>query len=101
VRLTHKRVQQVKLRRARELRRELTIAERNAWEILRNRRVLGFKFRRQHVIDGFIVDFFCKELRLVIELDGAGHADLEPADYGCCSNGAFRDEGSRSRANAE
>jgi very-short-patch-repair endonuclease len=59
----------------------LTIAERQAWEILRNRRLLGFKFRRQHVIDGFIVDFYCPELRLVLELDGSGHGELEQAEY--------------------
>ena len=43
--------------------------------------MLGYKFRRQHVIDGFIVDFYCRELKLVIELDGLGHTDPEHVDY--------------------
>jgi very-short-patch-repair endonuclease len=81
MRLTPRRIRQLKLGRARELRRELTIAERRAWEILRNRGMLGFKFRRQHVIDGFIVDFYCRELGLVLEIDGAGHVDPEQSEY--------------------
>jgi very-short-patch-repair endonuclease len=43
--------------------------------------MLGFKFRRQHVIDGFIVDFYCRELSLVLELDGSGHRNPEQAEY--------------------
>ena len=81
MRLTPKRIAPIKLLLARELRRELTIAERKVWELLRNRRMLGYKFRRQHVIDGFIVDFYCRELKLVIELDGLGHTDPEHVDY--------------------
>jgi very-short-patch-repair endonuclease len=52
-----------------------TPAERTAWELLRNRRCLGLKFRRQHVISGFIVDFYCAELRLAVEVDGLIHED--------------------------
>lgn len=59
--------------RAKSMRREATPAEGIAWELLRNRRCLGYKFRRQHVIAGFIPDFYCAELRLAIELDGAPH----------------------------
>ncbi len=62
---------------ARELRQRATDAERRAWEVLRDRRCLGLKFRRQQVIRGFIVDFYCAELRLAIELDGAAHEDPE------------------------
>ncbi len=47
--------------------------ERHAWSLLRNRRIGGLKFRRQHVIGAFIVDFYCADLRLVLELDGAPH----------------------------
>jgi len=43
--------------------------------------MMGFKFRRQHVIDGFIVDFYYRELRLVLEIDGADHLDPEHAEY--------------------
>jgi len=60
--------------RSREMRREPTEAERFLWSLLRNRRFLGLKFRRQHEIEKrFIVDFYCQELRLAIELDGAPH----------------------------
>jgi very-short-patch-repair endonuclease len=62
-----------KLALAREFRHEPTPAESKAWEILRDRRLLGLKFRRQQVIDGFIVDFDCAELSLVVELDGSVH----------------------------
>ena len=59
--------------RARALRRSSTSAERALWELLRNRRFLGLKFRRQHLIGPYTVDFFCDEVGLVIEADGARH----------------------------
>ena len=55
------------------LRRQSTRAEREAWEILRDRRCHGLKFRRQHPIAGFVVDFYCPALELVIEIDGTVH----------------------------
>lgn len=58
---------------ARQLRREMTPAERVLWDRLRNRRFLGLKFRRQHPLGRFIADFYCAEHRLVIELDGDVH----------------------------
>jgi very-short-patch-repair endonuclease len=48
---------------------------------LRRRRTLGLKFRRQHAISRFIVDFYCAELRLVLEIDGGIHGDPERAAY--------------------
>ena len=59
--------------RARELRLEMTPTERKLWVHLRNRGVERLKFRRQHPIGRFIVDFYCAEYRLVIELDGPIH----------------------------
>jgi len=59
--------------RARELRHNPTPAERYAWTLLRNRRMLSLKFRRQHVLHGFIVDFYCPSERIVIELEGDVH----------------------------
>jgi very-short-patch-repair endonuclease len=59
--------------RARKLRRDLTFPERLLWHGLRGRRLAGLKFRRQHPIDRFIVDFVCLERRLIIELDGDSH----------------------------
>jgi very-short-patch-repair endonuclease len=67
--------------RARRLRRGATPAERKAWALLRDHRCLGYKFRRQHVIRGFICDFYCPELRVVIELDGAVHDNQYAFEY--------------------
>ncbi len=58
---------------ARDMRHEATCAEDVLWERLRNRRLCGIKFRRQHAIGRFIVDFYCAEARLVIEVDGGIH----------------------------
>jgi len=58
---------------ARNLRQRATPAEVIAWEIFRNRRFLGLKFRRQHQIGDYIVDFYCEEKKLVVELDGSVH----------------------------
>ena len=58
---------------SREKRSEPTPAEIALWECVRNRKFEGLKFRRQHTIERFIVDFFCPELRLVIEVDGDIH----------------------------
>ena len=62
-------------RRARELRKRMTVAERKLWFVLRDRRFAKFKFRRQAPIGRFIADFVCFERRLVIEVDGGQHAD--------------------------
>ena len=53
----------------------MTDAERRLWACLRGRRLVGYKFRRQHPLGPFIVDFACIEHRLVIEADGGQHAD--------------------------
>ncbi|MQY72086.1 MAG: DUF559 domain-containing protein, partial [Dehalococcoidia bacterium] len=58
---------------AREMRRAPTLAEEVLWQHLRNSQMGGFKFRRQHPIDRFIVDFYCFKIRLVIEVDGPVH----------------------------
>jgi very-short-patch-repair endonuclease len=58
---------------AREKRRSPTPAEDRLWQRLRNRQIEGLKFRRQHPIDRFIVDFYCVEAALVIEVDGPIH----------------------------
>ncbi len=63
--------------RARELRRDMTPAEKVLWERLRDRRLDGLKFRRQHPLGPFVTDFYCAECRLVVELDGDIH-DLQP-----------------------
>jgi very-short-patch-repair endonuclease len=64
-----------KLQRAKELRRDMTPAEKILWQELRANK-LGVHFRRQQVIAGFIVDFYCHKAALVIEVDGDIH-DLQ------------------------
>jgi very-short-patch-repair endonuclease len=59
--------------RARELRQPLTEAEQRLWYHLRRKQLDGYYFRRQHPIGRFIVDFYCAQVRLVIEVDGDVH----------------------------
>ncbi len=59
--------------KARELRKSQTPAEQILWEMLRDRRFMGLKFRRQHQFGPYILDFYCDERKLVVELDGAVH----------------------------
>src|SRR5262249_18697024 len=59
---------------ARKLRAAPTNAERVLWGALRNRRFSGRKFRRQHPIDRYVVDFICIEKKLIVEIDGATHS---------------------------
>jgi len=66
-----------------------------AWDILRGRRLFGLKFRRQHTIGGFIVDFYCAELGLVIELDGSGHACDAQAEYDAARSRRLESRGLR------
>ena len=61
--------------RPQELRRNSTDAERKLWQALRARQVAGAKFRRQHTVGTYIVDFVSFDATLVIELDGGQHAD--------------------------
>jgi very-short-patch-repair endonuclease len=58
---------------ARQMRHDPTPAEVALWERLRNRQVCGMKFRRQHAIERFIVDFYCSKARLIVEVDGGVH----------------------------
>jgi very-short-patch-repair endonuclease len=67
--------------RARDARRHPTTAEAALWQLLRNRRFAGYKFRRQHPVGPFIADFACLALRLVVELDGSQHVE-RVADVG-------------------
>ena len=55
------------------LRQRQTDAEEKLWQLIRNRKLSGLKFRRQHPLDKYIADFCCHEKRLVIELDGGIH----------------------------
>ncbi|TMF00301.1 MAG: DUF559 domain-containing protein [Chloroflexi bacterium] len=73
--MTHYRATDLRVRsrkRVGELRREATDAEGRLWKLLRGRQLAGHKFRRQHEFGGFVLDFYCADARLAIEVDG-GH----------------------------
>ena len=67
----------IRTNRARRLRRDSTSAELRMWNRLRSRALGGFKFVRQEAIGPYIVDFICRERRLIVELDGGQHADSQ------------------------
>ena len=69
----NRRLEHRSTKRARSLRRSQTDAETAVWRLLRNKRLGNGKFRRQHPIGPYIVDFFCEEFGLVIEIDGGQH----------------------------
>ena len=66
--------------RRRELRKRSTKEEEILWSKIRNNKI-GYKFKRQHSIGGYILDFYCSELRLIIEIDGASHNTQEAKGY--------------------
>ncbi len=76
-----KRIHPTILKRARELRRNMTPQERKLWRHLRGKQLDGIRFRRQHPIDRFILDFFCYEHKLAIEIDGHSHYQPEQQEH--------------------
>ena len=62
---------------ARELRKNMMRGEATLWQHLKGTKLLGYNFDRQRPIDEFIVDFYCKDLMLAIEIDGASHDDAD------------------------
>ena len=66
---------------AKTMRTNATDAEHLMWQLLRNKRFMNLKFRRQHVIKPYIVDFYCHEIGLVIELDGGQHNTNDGKEY--------------------
>jgi very-short-patch-repair endonuclease len=67
--------------RRKELRSSLTPAEAALWKSLQRSRVCGKKFRRQHSVGNYILDFYCPECRLAVELDGQGHFHPGVSEY--------------------
>ncbi len=65
---------------ARQLRRDQTPAEEILWALVRGRKLLNLKFRRQQQIGTFITDFYCHQARLIVEVDGGIHSTPEQAD---------------------
>ena len=78
--VTGQKVDKTKVQRAKELRHQMTEEEHILWQHLRNRRRGGFHFRRQQIIDGFIVDFFRHAAGLVVEVDGEIHQQQDEYD---------------------
>ena len=66
---------------ARQLRKEQTDTEKLLWHFLRGRRFCGFKLRRQYPVGGYILDFYCHDAGLAVELDGGGHNEEEQRRY--------------------
>ena len=64
----------------RNLRKDSTKAEAILWQVLRNKNLEGFRFRRQHPFGIYIVDFYCPKKKLIIEVDGGQHAEQEKQD---------------------
>lgn len=78
--ITGQRIHPAKLEQARALRRRMTPAEKRLWSALRRHQLDGLHFRRQQVIGGFIVDFYCDKARLVVEVDGPVHDEQKEYD---------------------
>jgi very-short-patch-repair endonuclease len=64
----------ITLKRARRLRRQLSLPEVILWSMLRGGQLAGLRFRRQHPIGAYILDFYCPHARLAVEIDGEGHS---------------------------
>ncbi|MFH1367333.1 MAG: endonuclease domain-containing protein [Patescibacteria group bacterium] len=67
--------------RRRELRNRLSRAEIYLWSRVKNKQILGYKFRRQYSVGNFVVDFYCPKLKLAIEVDGPSHFTKEAREY--------------------
>ncbi|AFZ48398.1 protein of unknown function DUF559 [Cyanobacterium stanieri PCC 7202] len=78
---------------AKRLRHQLTPAEKALWERLRNKQVHGLKFRCQHPVGDFILDFYCPSIKLVIEIDGSYHDDRQ--EYDQCRTEKLAEHGYR------
>lgn len=77
---------------ARQLRKNMTDAERRLWQHLRSKQTLGYKFRRQEPIGSYIVDFVCYEKKLIIEVDGGQHLEKQ-AEYDKARDAWLKEQG--------
>ncbi|MFT3835953.1 MAG: endonuclease domain-containing protein [Myxococcaceae bacterium] len=81
MRISQQPLQPEALARARELRQNQTSAEDSLWFFLRDRKLNGVKFRRQHPIGPYVVDFYARALKLAVEFDGDQHTEMGRAMY--------------------
>ena len=84
----------IMIERARDLRADATIFERRIWQHIRNKK-LGVRFRRQHPVAGYILDFACEERKLGIELDGSQHNEARGTAYDAKRTAALEKSGWR------
>ena len=73
-------VSSAKVKMSQQLRRNMTPAEREFWQMVRDRKMFGLKFRRQHPIGPYVVDFYCHGAKLAVEVDGMSHDDRASQD---------------------
>ena len=83
------------VRRARELRSGQTDAEQHLWRLLRSRQMGGFKFRRQYPAPPYVIDFYCPELKLGVEVDGGQHLERGEAERDASRSAALARRGIR------
>lgn len=84
-----------KLELARQFRKNPTESEDVVWQMLRNRQIKNLKWRRQQVIDGFIADFYCAELNVVLEIDGSVHDNEDVKEYDAYRTSVLESKGIR------
>jgi len=86
-------IRQFRTERRRALRQNSTPAEWTLWWYLRNRKLDGYKFRRQHHVDRYILDFYCSELSLAVEVDGDSHFTEAGLAYDCIRSKFLQQQG--------
>jgi very-short-patch-repair endonuclease len=91
----HKGAESSTHRHARQLRSTETESEKILWSFLRNRQLRGKKFRRQHAFAGYVLDFYCHECKLAIELDGNVHLEKEKQQYDAARTNLLNEYGIR------
>jgi very-short-patch-repair endonuclease len=84
--------QSIQKQKRRDLRKEMTSAEGIIWSRIRNHRI-GYKFRRQFSIGAYVADFYCSELKLVVEIDGGQHFEDDAVEYDKARTKYFNDLG--------
>ena len=77
------------------LRRNMTLAEHVLWKKLRNRKIFSVKFRKQHPIKFYIADFYCHSLKLVIEVDGGVHNNVQTIEHDDARSGELEKLGNK------
>ena len=83
------------IKRAKELRKNMTPQERKMWAILRNHNFYNLFFRRQYPIGNYIVDFVCRSKKIIIEIDGGQHNEASEIDYDNCRTKYLETKGYR------